>query len=175
MRRLLFLAVAISVAIATPVLADGEHESQVPTATAWGASVHGLALGLTVKATTIHMGDALPTTIQVLNRTGKKIYAARTIPSLDYNFKVVDSRGVAVPPSKNVPFDNVVTAVTGQGDGIYPGEALIVDFANLVGYIEFPGPGIYTLKVSTKLRYLATGSPQTIELESNAITINVMR
>jgi hypothetical protein len=73
--------VAACLFFAAAALAEGEHQGSPPTATTWGPSEHELAMALKVSATTIHVHEKLPATIQIINRSGAYVHLARTVPS----------------------------------------------------------------------------------------------
>jgi hypothetical protein len=165
---------AASLLVAAPVLAEGEHQGFPPTATIWGPSDDGLAMALKVSTTTIHLNDKLPATIQILNRSGAYVYLARTVPSNDYTFVVVDRGGHIAPPSSNVPLDLSMNGVTGQGFGIDPGQAFFEGFKDLIGYVAFPGPGVYTITVATRVEFKEHPGGPYATLQSNPVTVTVL-
>ena len=110
-------------------------------------------MALKVSATTIHLHDKLPATIQIINRSGSYVHLARTVPSNDYVFAVVDEHGRPLPASTNMPFDLAMNGVTGQGFGVDPGQAFFEGFKDIAGYFGFPGRGVYNVTVTPKMDF----------------------
>lgn len=134
------------------VKADDEP-SQLATATNWGPQDHGLALALDIPNPTVHVGAPLPASFQIVNRLGTTVYISRTAISADYAFTVRDSTGQILPPSKHVPLDSSVNGATGHGDPIEPGRAYVLNLDNILGYVEFPAPGAYTVQIASLVPY----------------------
>ena len=172
--RSLAALLAVGLLLAVPAIAEGEHVGSPPTATAWGPTDLGLAMALKVASPTVHASERLPATIQIVNRSGAYVHLARTVPSNDYGFTVVDRLGHTLPPSTSPPFDLAMNGVTGQGFGIDPGEAFFDGFANLVGYVEFPGPGVYTITVTSKVELKEHPDGPYANLRSNPVTVTVL-
>jgi hypothetical protein len=172
--RTMAALIAACILLAAPTLAEGEHEGYPPTATTWGPTDHGLAMALKVSATTIHVHDKLPATIQIVNRGGLYVHLARTVPSNDYVFAVTDQHGRLLPPSTNVPFDLAMNGITGQGFGIDPGLALFEDFPDITGYFGFTGPGVYDVVITTKVEFKEHPNGPYANLRSNTVTITVL-
>jgi hypothetical protein len=159
---------------ACPVLSEGEHDSRTATVSQWGPTVEGLALGLKIETAPIRIGQDVEATAEIVNRTSATIHVLRLALAGDYVFKATDENGKVAPPG--IPLDLSVNGVSGQGSGIYPGEAYGVDFPDLIGrgYLTFPHPGRYTVIVTSKV-YDARSQHLLTTLVSNPVQVMVVK
>jgi hypothetical protein len=142
-----------------------------------GIATKGLAVALVGPTQPIHLGDAIPVTVEIRNVTNRPLYLIYRGPITGYKFRVVDQRSnetLDAPTSKRPGFVEMSSESRGRE---LPAGSSYFTVLRVDDYAAIVKPGTYQIAVKANL-FLAnperTGSEVLTLQPSNLISVTVV-